>query len=54
MQIHLEAQQRAAIPRDPAERMKFAPPDLRVGESVFFTGKMIGGKFNKDGNLGNG
>ena len=33
MQTHLEIQQREDIRRDLAERMKFVPPDLRVGES---------------------
>ena len=32
----LEVQQREDIRRDPAEGMKFAPPDLRVGELVFY------------------
>ena len=36
MQTHLEVQQREDIRRDLAERMKFVPPDLRVGESVFY------------------
>ena len=36
MQTHLEIQQREDIRRDLAERMKFVPPDLRVGESVFY------------------
>ena len=35
MKTHLEVQQREDIHRDLAERMKFVPPDLRVGESVF-------------------
>ena len=35
MKTHLEVQQREDIRRDFAERMKFVPPDLRVGESVF-------------------
>ena len=35
MRTHLEVQQREDIRRDLAERMKFVPPDLRVGESVF-------------------
>ena len=34
MKSHLEVQQREDIRRDLAERMKFVPPDLRVGESV--------------------
>ena len=33
---HFEIQQREDIRRDLAERMKFVPPDLRVGESVFY------------------
>ena len=36
MKTHLEVQQREYIRRDLAERMKFVPPDLRVGESVFY------------------
>ena len=32
MKTHLEVQQREDIRRDIAERMKFVPPDLRVGE----------------------
>ena len=36
LKTHLEAQQREDIPRDLAERMKFAPLDLRVRESVFY------------------
>ena len=36
MQTHLEVQQREDIRRDPAERMKFVSPDLRVEEGVFF------------------
>ena len=35
MKTHLEVQQREDIRRDLAERMKFVPPDLRVGEQVF-------------------
>ena len=35
MQTHLEVQQREDIRRDLAERIKFVPPDLRVGQSVF-------------------
>ena len=35
MKTHLEVQQREDIRRDLAERMKFAPPDFRTGESVF-------------------
>ena len=36
MKTHLEVQQREDIRRDRAERMKFVPPDLRVGENVFY------------------
>ena len=36
MQTHLGVQQREDIRRDLAERMKFVPPDLRVGESLFY------------------
>ena len=36
MKTHLEVQQRTDIRRDLAEGMKFAPPDLRVGEQVFY------------------
>ena len=36
MKTHLEVQQREDIRRDLAERMKFVPPDLRVGEQVFY------------------
>ena len=36
MKTHLEVQQRKDIRRDLAERMKFVPPDLRVGEGVFY------------------
>ena len=36
MKTHLEVQQREDIRRDRAERMKFVPPDLRVGEHVCF------------------
>ena len=35
MKTHFEIQQREDIRRDLAERMKFVPPDLRVGEQVF-------------------
>ena len=35
MKTHLEIQQRGDIRRDLAERMKFVPPDLQVGQSVF-------------------
>ena len=34
MKTHLEVQQREDTRRDLAERMKFVPPYLRVGESV--------------------
>ena len=36
MQTHLEIQQGEDLRRDLAERMKFVPPDLRVGERVLF------------------
>ena len=36
MKTHLEIQQREDIRRDPAERMKFVPPDLRTGQHVFY------------------
>ena len=36
MVTHLEVQQREDIRRDLVERMEFVPPDLRVGESVFY------------------
>ena len=36
MKTHLEIQQRADIRRDLAGRMKFAPPDLRTRENVFY------------------
>ena len=36
MKTHLEVQQREDVRRDLAEGMKFFPPDLRVGESVFY------------------
>ena len=36
MKTHLEVQQLEDIRRDPAEGMKFVPPDLRVGEQVFY------------------
>ena len=36
MKTHLEVQQREDIRRDLAEKMKFVPPDLRVGEQVFY------------------
>ena len=41
MQTHLEIQQREDIRRYLAERMKFVPPGLRVGERVFLTGKIM-------------
>ena len=36
MKTHLEVKQREDIRRDLAERMKFVPPDLRVGEQVLY------------------
>ena len=36
MRTHFAVQQREDIRRDLAEGMKFVPPDLRVGESVFY------------------
>ena len=36
MRTHLEVQQREDIHRDLAEWMKFVPPDLRAGKSVFY------------------
>ena len=36
MKTHLEVQQREDIRRDTTKRMKFVPPDLRVGEQVFY------------------
>ena len=36
MKTHFEIQQRQDIRRDLAERMKFVPPDLRLGESSFY------------------
>ena len=53
MQTYLEVQQREDIRRDLAEKMKFVPPDLRVGEQVF-TGKKIRVQSGKDEHLGNG
>ena len=41
VQTHLEIQQREVFCRALAERMKFVPPGLRVGERVFLTGKMM-------------
>ena len=35
MKTHLEIQQREDIRRDLAERTRFVPPDLRLGEKVF-------------------
>ena len=53
MKTRLEVQQREDIRRDLAGRMKFVPPDLRVGESVFYC-KKIRATFSKDGRLENG
>ena len=53
MKTHLEVQQREDIRRDLAERMKFVPLDLRMGEQVF-SGKKIRATFSKDGHLENG
>ena len=39
MTTRLEVQQREDTRRDLAERMKFVPPDPRVGENVFLTRK---------------
>ena len=36
MKTHVEVQQREDIRRDLSKRMKFVPPDLRMGESVFY------------------
>ena len=36
MKTHLKVRQRDDIRRDITERMKFVPPDLRVGEQVFY------------------
>ena len=36
MKTQLEVQQREDLRRDPAEGMKFAPPDTRAGEQVFY------------------
>ena len=52
MRTHLEVQQRENIRRDLAERMKFVPPDLRAGESVFYCQENPN-KF-QNGNLENG
>ena len=49
---HLEVQQREETRRDLAQRMKFVPPNLRVGEC--FTGKKMRAKFSMDANLVNG
>ena len=54
MKTHLEVQQREDIRRDLVERMKFVPPDLRVGEGVSHIGKKIRAKFSKDGSPENG
>ena len=35
MKTHLDVQEREDIRRDLAERMKFGPPDLCVGQHVF-------------------
>ena len=53
VQTHLEIQQREDIRRDLAERMKFVPPDLRVGERVF-TCKKTRVKFSKGEHLEDG
>ena len=34
LRTHLEVQQREDTRRDLAERMKFVPPDLRLGENL--------------------
>ena len=36
MKTHLEVEQREDIRRDLADRMKFVPPDLGVGDKVFY------------------
>ena len=54
MKTHLDVQQREDIRRDLDERMKFVPPDHRVGEQVFLLSKKIRAKFSKDGNVENG
>ena len=36
MKTLIEVQQREDIRRDLAEQMKFVPPDLRVGQNVFY------------------
>ena len=36
MKTHLQVQQREDTRRDLAKEMKFVPPDLRVGEQVFY------------------
>ena len=36
IKTHLEVQRREDIRRDLAERMNLVPPDLRVGEQVFY------------------
>ena len=53
VQTHLEIQQREDIRPDLAERVKFVPPDLRVGERAF-TGKKTRVTFSKGENLENG
>ena len=47
---HLQVQQREDIRRDLPERVKFVPPDLRVGECVFYWQKHPN-KFSNGGNL---
>ena len=55
MKTHHEFQQREDIRRDLAERMKFAPPDLRIRETVFYWQEdQIRAKFSKDGSLEDG
>ena len=46
MTTRLEVQQREDTRRDLAERMKFVPPDLRVGENVFLTRKKTRFKYS--------
>ena len=53
MRTHLEVKQREDIHRGHAERMKFVPPDLRVGE-ICFTGNKDHAKCSQDGILENG
>ena len=50
MKTHLGVQQREDTRRDLAERMKFVPPDLRVGESVFYW-QEDPSKIQQDGSL---